>query len=31
MISRRKFLGTSLGAGAAQALTPVLLRALSQS
>ena len=31
MISRREFLGTSLGAGAALALTPELLRALQQS
>ena len=31
MISRRKFLGTSLGAGAALALTPELLRAFQQS
>ena len=30
MISRREFLGTSLGAGAALALTPELLRALQQ-
>jgi TAT (twin-arginine translocation) pathway-exported protein len=29
MISRREFLGTSLGAGAALALTPELLRAFS--
>jgi aryl-alcohol dehydrogenase-like predicted oxidoreductase len=31
MISRREFLGTSFGAGAALALTPELLRALHQS
>ena len=31
MISRREFLGTSLGAGAALALTPELLRAFQQS
>jgi aryl-alcohol dehydrogenase-like predicted oxidoreductase len=31
MISRREFLGTSLGAGAALALTPELLRAFEQS
>ena len=31
MISRREFLGTSLGASAALALTPELLRALQQS
>src|SRR5436190_1353682 len=31
MISRRKFIGTSLGAGAALALTPELLRAFEQS
>ena len=31
MISRREFLGTSLGAGAALALNPELLRALRQS
>jgi aryl-alcohol dehydrogenase-like predicted oxidoreductase len=31
MISRREFLGTSLGAGAALALTPEWLRALQQS
>ena len=31
MFSRRKFLGTSLGAGAALALTPELLRAFQQS
>jgi len=31
MISRREFLGTSLGAGAALALTPDLLRAFQQS
>src|SRR5687768_950771 len=31
MISRRDFLGTSLGAGAALALTPELLRAFQQS
>jgi aryl-alcohol dehydrogenase-like predicted oxidoreductase len=31
MISRRDWLGTSLGAGAALALTPALLRALQQS
>ena len=31
MISRREFLGTSLGAGAALALTPELLSALQQS
>src|SRR3954468_12228843 len=31
MISRREFLGTSLGAGAALALTPELLLALGQS
>ncbi|HUQ86059.1 MAG TPA: aldo/keto reductase [Vicinamibacterales bacterium] len=31
MISRREFLGTSLGAGAAVALTPELLRAFQQS
>jgi diketogulonate reductase-like aldo/keto reductase len=31
MISRRKFIGTSLGAGAALALTPELLHALQQA
>ena len=31
MISRREFIGTSLGAGAALALTPELLRALEQT
>ena len=31
MISRREFLGTSLGAATALALTPELLRALQQS
>ena len=31
MISRREFLGTSVGAGAALALTPALLRAFQQS
>jgi aryl-alcohol dehydrogenase-like predicted oxidoreductase len=31
VISRREFLGTSLGAGAAVALTPELLRAIQQS
>jgi diketogulonate reductase-like aldo/keto reductase len=31
MFSRREFIGTSLGAGAALALTPQLLRALEQS
>ena len=31
MITRREFLGTSLGAGAALALTPELLRALQQT
>jgi len=31
MISRREFFGTTLGAGAALALTPALLRALQQS
>ena len=31
MISRREFLGTSLGAGAALAITPELLRAFQQS
>src|SRR5205823_3526433 len=31
MISRREWLGTSLGAGAALALTPELLRALQQA
>ena len=31
MISRRRFLGTSLGAGAALALTPELLRAFQES
>ena len=31
MISRREFLGTSLGAGATLALTPALLRALQQT
>lgn len=31
MVNRRKFLGTTLGAGAAMALTPALLRAIQQS